>query len=142
MRMLRRTALLIFVLGAAAAPLSAQAQPAPVPADSLFNALFAPELIMQHRRAIELSDSQRDGISRQIAELQGEVTTLQWELLDEMEQLNAILNGSRVDLDRALDQMGSVLELEKQIKTAHLEMLVRIKNLLRPEQQEELRRLR
>ena len=48
----------------------------------------------------------------------------------------------RVDLDRALDQMDRVLDTEKEIKQAHLEMLVRIKNLLRPEQQRRLEELR
>jgi hypothetical protein len=49
---------------------------------------------------------------------------------------------SRVDLDRALDQLNAVLDTERQIKQSHLEMLVRIKNLLRTEQQATLERLR
>lgn len=130
-------------LGGAPARLAAQQpQPQPAEADSLFASLFTPELIMQHRRAIGLSDSQRDAISELIQEAQGRVVRLQWELLDDMERLTAILAAPRVDLDRSLDQMNRVLDREKQIKTAHLEMLVRIKNLLRPEQQRELARLR
>jgi Spy/CpxP family protein refolding chaperone len=97
---------------------------------------------MQHRRAIELSDEQRDAISRLIGDLQGRVVTLQWELLDEMEQLTQTMAASRVELDRALDQLNTVLDTERRIKQAHLEMLVRIKNLLRPEQQAALERLR
>ena len=49
---------------------------------------------------------------------------------------------TRVDLDRALDQLDEVLGTEKEIKQAHLEMLVRIKNLLSAEQQAALERLR
>jgi Spy/CpxP family protein refolding chaperone len=139
MRRLRGTLLLLAALAGAPAALSAQQPPAP--ADPLAS-LFTPELIMQHRRAIELTDGQRDQITRMIGELQGRVTQLQWELLDEMEQLERILNGPRVDLDRSLDQMERVLDREAQIKRAHLEMLVRIKNLLRPEQQAELTRLK
>jgi Spy/CpxP family protein refolding chaperone len=137
--MLPATLVVTLLLGAAT-PLAAQTPAAP--GDSLFAGLFPPELIMQHRRAIELTDEQRDQISRLIQELQSEAVSLQWELLDEMEELNRILGAPVVDMDRALDQMGEVLDTEKEIKTAHLEMLVRIKNLLRPEQQEELRRLR
>jgi ABC-type transporter Mla subunit MlaD len=70
------------------------------------------------------------------------VVTLQWELLDEMEQLTQTMAASRVELDRALDQLNTVLDTERRIKQAHLEMLVRIKNLLRPEQQAALERLR
>lgn len=113
-----------------------------VPQDPLFSTLFPPELIMQHRRAIGLEDDQRDAISDMIQELQREVVRLQWKLLDEIEQLTEVTGGTRVDLDRALDQMDSVLETEKQIKQAHLEMLIRIKNLLTAEQQGRLEEFR
>ncbi len=128
---------------AVAAPtnLSAQEQPA-VQQDPLFEALFPPELIMQHRRAIALTDEQRDAISQLIQQLQGRVVRLQWELLDEMEQLTQTMGAARVELDRALDQLGAVLDTEQEIKQAHLEMLVRIKNLLSPDQQATLDRLR
>jgi Spy/CpxP family protein refolding chaperone len=123
------------------APLSGQEATA-LPDDPLFATLFPPELIMQHRRAIGLDDEQRDAISRMIQDLQGRVVRLQWELLDEVQELTAITGDTRVDLDRALDQMDSVLDTEKQIKQAHLEMLVRIKNRLSAEQQATLERLR
>ena len=77
-----------------------------------------------------------------IGEVQGRVVRLQWELLDEMQQLTELMAAPRIDLDRALDQLDNVLETEKQIKQAHLEMLARIKNLLTPEQQTALERLR
>lgn len=136
----------VFALGvtaAAVAPALAQQQPAPsVQADPLFDALFPPELIMQHQRAIGLTDQQRAGISGLIRDLQGRVVQLQWELLDEMQQLTQLMSAPRIDLDRALDQLDNVLEREKQIKQAHLEMLARIKNLLTPDQQATLERLR
>jgi Spy/CpxP family protein refolding chaperone len=124
------------------APTGLTAQEPAVQDDPLFEALFPPELIMQHRRAIELTDEQRDAISRLIADLQGRVVSLQWELLDEMQQLTQIMAQPRVDLDRAMDQLDSVLDTERAIKEAHLEMLVRIKNLLTPAQQASLERLR
>jgi Spy/CpxP family protein refolding chaperone len=143
MRLLQTALLLtlLLVAGAAATPLAAQTPPA-APADSLFAGLFPPELIMQHRRAIELTDVQRDEISRLIQQLQTRMVDLQWDLQEQVEELNQALAAPVVDLDRALDQMDDVLGLETEIKTAHLEMLVRIKNVLRPEQQVELRRLR
>jgi Spy/CpxP family protein refolding chaperone len=119
----------------------AQDQPA-IAEDPLFATLFAPELIMQHRRAIGLTDEQRDAISQMIQDLQGRVVRLQWELLDEVERLTEITSATRIDLDRSLDQVGRVLDTENEIKRAHLEMLVRIKNLLTREQQTTLERLR
>jgi Spy/CpxP family protein refolding chaperone len=141
MRRLGKALLLVTLLAGAPAALDAQ-EPAPVAGDSIFAALFTPELIMQHRRAIELTDSQRDQITQMIAQLQSRVVQLQWELADEVQELQRILQPPRVDLDRSLDQMEQILEREQQVKRAHLEMLIRIKNLLRPEQQAELRRLR
>lgn len=141
-----RTWLLVSALtcgtGAMATPVVAQDEPASVADDPLFSTLFPPELIMQHRRAINLTDEQRDAISRLIGDLQGEVVRLQWELLDEMQQLTEITSAPRVDLDRSMDQIENVLDTEKQIKQAHLEMLVRIKNLLSPDQQATLESLR
>jgi Spy/CpxP family protein refolding chaperone len=126
--------------GGLAAP--AVAQEPVLQEDPVFSTLFPPELIMQHRRAIALTGEQRDAISQMIQELQGRVVRLQWELLDEVQQLTEVLEGTRVDLDRSLDQMDEVLDTEKQIKQAHLEMLIRIKNLLSPEQQATLEELR
>jgi len=128
----------VMVLGGAAVP----APELPLQENPLFSTLFSPELIMQHRRAIDLTDDQRDAISRMIQELQSRVVRLQWDLLDEMQQLTETMEATRVDLDRALDQLDEVLGTEKEIKQAHLEMLVRIKNLLSAEQQAALERLR
>ena len=135
-------AALLVATSGALSPARAQQQPPAVQEDPLFGALFAPELIMQHRRAIGLSDEQRDAISQMIQELQGRVVRLQWELLDEMQQLTEIMGATRIQLDRALDQLETVLDTEREIKQAHLEMLVRIKNLLTAEQQAALERLR
>ena len=134
-------ALLLAAASGASADVKAQQQPA-LQEDPLFETLFPPDLIMQHRRAIGLTDEQRDAISQMIQELQGRVVRLQWELLDEVQQLREVMGAPRVELDRALDQLNEVLDTEREIKQAHLEMLVRIKNLLTPEQQEALARLR
>jgi Spy/CpxP family protein refolding chaperone len=136
---------LLFVLALCSGGLSTPAlaqQELALGDDPLFTALFPPELIMQHRRAIGLTDEQRDAISQLIGELQGRVVQLQWDLLDDMQRLTEIMSGTRVDLDRSLDQLGNVLETENEIKQRHIEMLVRIKNLLSAEQQATLERLR
>jgi Spy/CpxP family protein refolding chaperone len=125
----------------ASAPVAAQSAP-PTAADPIARALFEPELIMKHRRAINLTDDQRDAISKLIKELQGQVVTLQWELQEQTEALSAELARTRVDLDRAQDRMSRVMQTERKIKEAHLSALVRIKNTLRPDQQDALRKLK
>lgn len=126
----------------AAAPSAAGAQSVPSVDDPIARALFEPELIMKHRRAIGLSDEQRDAISRLIRDLQGQVVSLQWDLKEHTEALSTELNRPRVDLDRAQDQMGRVMQAERRIKEAHLTLLIRIKNVLKPDQQENLKKLR
>lgn len=138
----RLTAVLAFTAAAALSPGPVAAQDAQAVDDPLERFLYTPELIMQHRRAISLTDEQRDAVSSMIQELQGRVVSLQWELLDEVQSLSEVLRGARVDLDRAQDVMGRVMGKEEEIKRAHLELLVRIKNLLTPDQQAALDRLR
>ena len=84
---MRRLYISIFLVGAALTPGAAEAQEGPPPETSFESELFTAELIMQHRRAIDLTDEQRDAITRMIEQLQGKVVGLQWRLLDEMESL-------------------------------------------------------
>ena len=104
-------------------------------ADPFSEVFFAPELIMQHRRAIALTDEQRDAVTGVIQDLQGSVVSYQFELLDEVQTLVEILSVPEVDLDRAMDQVDQFLETENDVKKAQFELLIRIKNILTPEQQ-------
>ena len=138
---MRSVSLLFALLALALMPgaSSAQAEQEPDPFSSV---LFTPEEIMQHRRAIDLNDEQRDAITRLIEELQGRLVGLQWRLLDETESVREAMEGPRVDLDRVMDRFGDALDTEVNIKRVHLELLIRIKNVLTPAQQEQLRELR
>jgi Spy/CpxP family protein refolding chaperone len=133
----------VWVVGAlfCAEPAAAQAAPEQE-ADPFATVLFPPELIMQHARAIRLNDAQRATITGHIEQLQSRVVRMQWQLTEQVQALRETLARPRVDQDRAIDQLTRVLDTEKDIKQAHLEMLIRIKNVLLPEQQAELTRLR
>lgn len=140
---MNRFCIAVALVGLLGSGTALQGQTPPEESDDVLNqVLFPPELIMQHRRAIDLTDEQRDAISQMIQDLQGRVVGLQWELLDEMQSWTETLQAPRVDLDLALDQLDGVLETEKRIKQAHLELLIRIKNVLDPDQQATLERLR
>ena len=140
-RPLSMAGLVMMAMLAGSAPAAAQTAPRQE-ADPFATVLFPPELIMQHARAIRLNDEQRNAITRLIGQTQGRVLGLQLELMEQVATLRATLARSRVDQDQALDQLNRVLDTEKSIKKAHLEMLLRIKNVLRTEQQTELARLR
>ena len=142
-RSVRSLALAGFGLALLCAVRPVAAQAAPKQEQDPFAAvLFPPELIMQHARAIRLNDEQRITITKLIEQLQGRAISAQWRLAEQVQALRETLNKPKVDQDRALDQLNKVLETEKDIKKAHLEMLLRIKNVLRAEQQAELARLR
>jgi Spy/CpxP family protein refolding chaperone len=138
-RALRAATLLSFLTTAAGAQ---TASSPPAATDPIARTLFEPELIMKHRRAIDLSDAQRDQITQFIRALQSTVVSLQWEQQEQSTALAAELARPRVDIDRALDKLGKLMATERKIKESHLLLLVRIKNTLRPEQQEALQKLR
>ena len=132
---------LVLMPVAGAKSLAAQA-PLRQEEDPFAAVLFPPDLIMQHARAIRLNDEQRAAITHLIEQLQKKAVGLQWQLSEQVQTLRETLSRPKIEQDRALDQLNKVLETEKSIKQAHLEMLLRIKNVLKPEQQAELTRLR
>ena len=123
-------------------PAGAAAQEPPPEEDPFEDVFFAPEYIMMHRRAIDLTDEQRDAITRSIQDLQGQAISYQFELLEKQQDLIEVLSAERIDLDRAMDRTEQFLETENRVKRAQLELLIRIKNVLRPEQQRILMRIR
>ena len=110
--------------------------------DPLARYLFPPELIMANQRAINLSDDQRNSLQRAMAEAQGKFVGLQFKMSSEVEGLQRLLQPSRVDESKVLDQVDRVLAVEREIKRAQLSLMMRIKNLLTPQQQAQLGALR
>ena len=126
-----RYAILLLLI---AAPLAAQ-EPEP----EFAKYLFPPELVMQHQQNLRLTPEQRTAITQGIRDLQLKVVDLQWKMQDEAQKLTELVEGARVDEAQTLAQVDRVLGIEREIKRAHMALLVRIKNLLTPEQQDALR---
>jgi Spy/CpxP family protein refolding chaperone len=110
--------------------------------DQVARTLFAPELVMQHRQTIDLTREQWTRISESIRELQRNVVDLEWDMLEASQTLVELLDRPRVDEAAALEQVDRVLTTERMIKRAQLALLITIKNILTPEQQDRLRSLR
>jgi len=104
--------------------------------------LFPPEMIMRHQQDIELTSAQQEAITKAMSEVRDQMIGLQWKLEAESQTLAKLLDHERVDETAALAEADKVLEIEQQIKRAHLGMLVRIRNQLTAKQQEELSALR
>lgn len=130
----------VYVIGLflAATPLLAAQEPEP----EFARHLFAPELVMQHQQAIKLTAEQRTSITQGIRQFQLMVVDLQWKMQDEAQKLNELVAEARVDEPQTLAQVDRVLGIEREIKRAHMTLLVRIKNQLTQEQQVALAGLR
>ena len=132
---------LVLVLEASAPLAAQQPQPSQQPGggDPLARYLFPPELVMARQREIGLLPAQRQQISQAIGRLQARVLELQWTMQGEQEALAELLSRPQVDSAAALAVMDRVLGVEREVKRAHLVLLIQIKNVLTPEQQEMLR---
>src|SRR5690606_24076035 len=99
LRGLRAATLAGLVIAMGSAPAAAQDTPRQE-ADPFASVLFPPELIMQHARAIRLTDAQRSAITGLIQQVQQRVLGMQWQLAEQMQELKQTLAGSRIDQDR------------------------------------------
>ncbi len=104
--------------------------------------LFPPELVMRHQAEIALSDEQRTALVREMQALQSDLVPLQFDMSDAAGKLRAALAAPRVDEEKAAALADRLMSLESRIKRRHLALMIRIKNILTPEQQDRLRELR
>ena len=122
------------------------AQPQPVqqlhpphpPMDPLGEAMFPPDMIMQHTRELNLTPEQKTFMRAEIQKTTTRFNELQWQLQDAMEALHEIMKSNSVNEQQALVQLDKVLDAEREIKRLHIGMAIRIKNQLTPEQQAKL----
>src|SRR6184192_4884969 len=108
------------------------------PMDPLGEAMFPPEMIMQHTRELNLSDAQKQFMRAEIQKTTTRFNELQWQLQDAVEALHETMKASPVNEQQALAQLDKVLDAEREIKRLHIGMGIRIKNQLTPDQQTKL----
>jgi Spy/CpxP family protein refolding chaperone len=119
-----------------------QPQAPPEPRDPLGDVIFPPEMIMQHQRELGLTDQQKTFMRAEINKTSTRFNELQWQLQNDMEALHETMKGNTVNEQLALSQLDKVLDGERAIKRLHMEMALRIKNQLTPEQQTKLQEMR
>jgi Spy/CpxP family protein refolding chaperone len=103
--------------------------------------LFVPTVVMRNQTEIGLSDAQREAITAEMNETHERTVALRWQLESKSAALEKLLGGHKVDEAAAMAQAGELMKLEEQMKRNHLELLIRVKNVLTPEQQAKLRQL-
>jgi Spy/CpxP family protein refolding chaperone len=119
-----------------------QAQPPHPPMDPLGDVMFPPEMVMQHQRELALTDDQKTFMRGEINRTTTRFNELQWQLQDAMEALRETMKANSVNEQLALSQLDKVLDGEREVKRAHMELAIRIKNKLTAEQQTKLQSMR
>jgi Spy/CpxP family protein refolding chaperone len=123
-----------------AQPSQGQMQPHPPmpPMDPLGDAMFPPEMIMQHTRDLNLTIEQKTFMRSEINRTTTRFNELQWQLQDAMEALHTSMKENTVNEQLALQQLDKVLDTEREIKRLHFGLAIAIKNKLTAEQQTKL----
>ena len=119
-----------------------QPQPPHPPMDPLGDVMFPPEMVMQHQRELGLTDEQKTFMRGEINRTTTRFNELQWQLQDALEALHETMKANPVNEQLALSQLDKVLDGEREIKRAHMELAIRIKNKLTPDQQMKLHSMR
>jgi Spy/CpxP family protein refolding chaperone len=125
---------LLALLVLAPLTLFAQQQPPPPPDDPIGRYLIPPELVMSQSEQIGLNEKQRATIKGEIQKMQAKFLDAQWDMQEQTSKMTRLLQESPADETKILEQADRIMALEREIKRAHLALLVRIKNTLTAEQ--------
>lgn len=121
---------------------ASRAVQAPEPLGPIESRLFPAELVTERQAEIGLEPAQRDAITKEVTTAQAELVKLQFELGAKKDELVKLLDDAKVDEAKSKAKAAELMDREDKIKAVHLAMLVRIKNVLTPAQQERLRAAR
>ncbi len=97
---------------------------------------------MRHYQEIDLTDDQQKTIRAEMKKVQNALFDRQWELEKATGALEKLVSRDKVKEDDVLAQMDEVMKLEHKIKRTRMAMLVRIRNILTPEQRNRLNEYR
>lgn len=104
------------------------------PKDVFKGKLFAPNIILENRDALQLSKEQFTAIRAAVVEVQAGVAEHEWDMQEAYQALMLELDKAPIDENKVLEYAGSALLAENQVKKKQMAMLVRLKNLLTAEQ--------
>jgi Spy/CpxP family protein refolding chaperone len=136
-------ATLVLILLMAPLAVFAQQPPQPQPDnDPIGRFLIPPELVMSQSEEIGLSERQRATIKAEVQKMQARFLDAQWDMQEQGSRMTRLLQQTPVDEAKVLEQADRIMALEREIKRAHLTLLVRIKNSLTAEQIAKLEAIR
>jgi TonB-dependent SusC/RagA subfamily outer membrane receptor len=107
-------------------------------AQDILQKLYSPDLVMKYREEVGLSTEQVKKIRKIYNGDLAAYNDKRWELDAAMVKLEQLISQSTVDAKAADAQLDKSLALENEIKKMKLAMLLKVKNMLTPEQQARL----
>ena len=110
--------------------------------DAFARALFDPQLVLKHAQAIGLTAAQRRSILDELKTAQIALVPLQVDMTEPALELAELLEGSRVDEAKVMVKIDQVLRIENEVKKRQAVFVIRVKNILTPEQHNKLRAIR
>lgn len=119
-------------------PQPAQQPQPPRGPDPIAQNFFPPEMVMNYRQALALSDEQKAAIKDELMKASARFSDLQWQMQDEIETMAGLTKGENVDEQRVLAQLDKILAIEREVKRTQLTLSIRIKNKLTSDQQTKL----
>ena len=103
--------------------------------------LFAPNVILENRDALDLTREQFTAIRGAVVEVQGDIAEHEWDLREAYQQVLTDLDESPVDEDKILAGVEKALLAENEVKKRQVALLIRLRNLLTDEQMATLQSL-
>lgn len=113
-------------------------EPRPPGGDKIGRAFFPPELVMRNQKAINLTPDQQSAIREEMRKAMPRFTELQWQLSAEEEALEALVRADAPDEKQILAQFDKLMLVESELKRVRFALLVRLRAILTPEQQQKL----
>ena len=110
--------------------------------DPIAEHLVPPDLIMAHQEELGLQEKQKTAIKSEVLKAQPKFLESQWQLGEETQKMIALLRATPIDEAKVLEQADRIMALEREVKRTHLTLLIRLKNLLTPEQRKTLEQIR
>ena len=103
-------------------------------ADMFKGKLFPPNVILEHKTDLNLTREQFTAIKAAVIEVQANIAEFEWDMQEAHQNIMAELDQSPVDEKRVLKHVSAVLAAENQVKKQQMTMLIRLRNLLTPDQ--------
>ncbi len=112
------------------------------PEDPIQAHWIPPELLLQHRVEIELTDQQIKKI-RSLMEEAGPIVEQHQTRLDHaMDKITQLLAAVRVEEEAALEQLDEILRNESEVRRTHLRIMIQMRNEMNAEQQKNAAKLK